>query len=230
MTIPIYYGFDPREEYGGHVFCSSVIHRSSLPVSLIPLHADLFASFWGRKQSLDETNAFTRTRFLIPFLQDFKGWAIFCDGSDMLCRDDIGELWDLRDEYKAVHVVAHDYKTTAKRKYIGTAMEAENRDYPRKNQSSVMLINCKHFAWRQMTPETVEKLTGAELHQFAWIAEDRIGYLPKAWNHLVGEEPPNPDAKIAHFTLGGPWWPAYRDCEFADEWAAAALKATHVTA
>jgi lipopolysaccharide biosynthesis glycosyltransferase len=181
--VPIYMGYDAREAYGSWVFTSSVIHRSSRPVSFIPLHADLFTSFYSRRQSLDETNAFTRTRFLIPFLQDFKGWAIFCDGSDMLCRDDIGELWDLRDEYKAVHVVAHDYKTTAKRKYIGTAMEAENRDYPRKNQSSVMLINCKHFAWRQMTPETVEKLTGAELHQFAWIAEDRIGYLPKAWNH-----------------------------------------------
>jgi hypothetical protein len=86
--IPIYYGFDPREEIGAHTFVSSVIHRASRPVSLIPLHADLFASFYPPNQR-DGSNSFTYTRFLIPFLQDFRGWAIFADGADMVCLADI---------------------------------------------------------------------------------------------------------------------------------------------
>lgn len=228
MTIPIYAGFDPREQIGFHTFVSSVLHRSSWPVSVIPLHAPLFTSFWGQKQAADETNAFTRTRFLIPFLQEYKGWAIFCDGADMICRADIAELWALRDEYKDVLVVKHDYKP-APRKYIGTQMEADNRWYPFKNASSVMLINCHSAAWRRMTPEVVAKMTGAELHQFAFISDSRIGYLPKEWNHIVGEEPPNPDAKIAHFSLGLPAIPHYAECEFADEWAQEALRVAHIT-
>jgi hypothetical protein len=37
---------------------------------------------------------------------------------------------------KAVAVVKHDYKTKHRRKYIGTPLEADNADYPRKNWSS----------------------------------------------------------------------------------------------
>jgi hypothetical protein len=80
-----------------------------------------------------------------------------------------------------------------------------------------------------MTPEVVLRLTGAELHQFAFISDNRIGYLPKEWNHLVLEQEPNPDAKIVHFTLGVPAFPHYSDCEFADEWAREAVRMNHVT-
>jgi hypothetical protein len=30
----------------------------------------------------------------------------------------------------------------------------------------------------------------------------------------------NPYAKLEHYTLGGPWFDAYRGCEYADEWFA----------
>jgi hypothetical protein len=227
--IPIYYGFDPREEIGSHVFCSSVIHRSSWPVSLIPLHADLFASFYP-KHLRDGSNAFTYTRFLIPFLQDYKGWAIFADGADMICRADIAELWALRDEYKAVQIVPHDYKTKHPRKYVGTSMECENRDYPGKNRSSLMLINCHSMAWRQITPEAVERMSGAELHQFSFIPEDRIGHLPAEWNWLADEYGPNPEAKLCHWTAGIPAFPHYSQAPMADDWAAEACRITHATA
>lgn len=227
-VIPIFAGFDPREEVGFHTFASSVIHHSSAPVSIIPLHAPLFAPFYAAGQR-DGTNAFTYTRFLIPFLQQFRGCAIFVDGSDMLCRGDIADLWSLRDLYKPVQVVKHDYKTQHPRKYVGTDMEAENRDYPRKNQSSVMLINCNHFHWRDMTPEKVAGMTGSELHQFAWLADEMIGDIPAEWNWLADEYGPNPDAKLLHWTAGIPAFPHYAEAPHADEWAVAALKARHAT-
>lgn len=207
--IPVYVGFDPLEEAGTHVFNSSLIHQSSAPVSIIPLHLDMFKSFYCADKR-DGTNNFIYTRFLIPFLQDFVGWAIFVDGADMLLRTDIAELWALRDYYKAVQVVKHDYKTKHPRKYIGTAMEADNRDYPKKNWSSVMLINCNHFAWRQMRPETVEKMSGSELHQFAWMHDDLIGELPKEWNWIADEFGDNPEAKLIHWTAGSPAFEHYR--------------------
>ncbi len=227
--IPIFYGFDPREEFGAHVFVSSVIHHASRPVSLIPLHLDLFTAFYDAGQR-DGTNSFIYTRFLIPFLQDFKGWAIFADGADMLCRADIAELWALRDQYKAVQVVGHDYATRHPVKYLGTKMESRNEDYDRKNWSSLMLINCSHFAWRQMTPEVVTKLSGRELHGFHFLrSQDELGFLPMEWNWLPQEYGPNPAAKIVHYTVGVPGFPAYSATEMAEEWAAAACKVTHVT-
>jgi hypothetical protein len=226
--IPLYYGFDPREEIGSHTFCSSVIHHASRPVSLIPLHLPLFRSFYAQSHR-DGTNAFIYTRFLIPFLQDFKGWAIFADGADMICKADIAELWAMRDESKAVFVVPHDYKTKHPRKYIGTKMEADNRDYPRKNQSSLMLINCAHFSWRQMTPEKVTSMSGADLHRLDFIPEVKIGYLPPEWNWLADEYGENKDANILHWTAGIPAFPHYSNAPHAADWRQAASKITHAT-
>lgn len=216
--IPLYFGFDPRESIGAHVFMHSVITRSSLPVQFVPLHLENMRKFYT-EQHTDGTNAFIYSRFMIPYMHGYQGWAIFMDGSDMLCRADIADLWALRNPYgKAVQVVKHDYKTQANRKYIGTDMEADNRDYPRKQWSSVMLINCSHFAWRQVTPEMVQRSSGDLLHRFEFMDDDHIGDLPKCWNHLVTEQPPNSEAKLVHYTLGGPWFKHYEHCEFSDEW------------
>lgn len=226
--IPLYAGFDEREEVGFHTFASSVIHRASRPVSIHPLHLGMFRGFYEEKHG-DGTNAFIYTRFLIPFLQHFTGWAVFMDGADMVCLGDIAELWDHRDHYKAVQVVKHDYQTKHPRKYVGTQMEADNRDYPRKNWSSVMLINCGHFAWRQMTPERVMAMSGADLHQFAWVESERVGDIPREWNWLADEFGENKDAKLLHWTAGIPGFPAYANAPMADVWATAALKVTHAT-
>jgi hypothetical protein len=226
--IPVYVGFDPREEAGTHAFASSVLHRASQPVSFVPLHLPLFKPFYSNAQR-DGTNAFTYTRFLIPYLQNWVGWALFCDGADMLMRADISELWALRDYYKAVQVVQHDYHTKHPRKYCGTKMEAENRDYPRKQWSSVMLINCGHYSWRQMTPEQVEKMTGPELHRFLWLKDDVIGGLPIEWNWLADEFGQNNEAKLLHWTAGSPAFPHYANAAHADEFRASVALVNHVT-
>lgn len=226
--IPVYVGFDTREEAGTHVFNSSLINRATSPVSIIPLHLDLFFSFYGAGHR-DGTNAFIYTRFLIPFLQDFRGWAVFVDGADMLMRADISELWALRDDYKAVQVVKHDYKTKHPRKYVGTKMEARNDDYPRKNWSSVMLINCAHFRWRQMTPENITKMTGPELHRFSWIPDDLIGALPAEWNWLADEQGQNDEAKLVHWTAGVPAFEHYAQSAHSNEFFLQLQRVNHVT-
>lgn len=226
--IPVYVGFDPREEAGTHIFNSSLINNATTPVSIIPLHLDLFKSFYEAGHR-DGTNAFIYTRFLIPFLQGFRGWALFVDGADMLMRADVSELWALRHLYKAVQVVKHDYKTKHSRKYIGTKMEAPNQDYPRKNWSSVMLINCSHYAWRDMTPEKVQQMTGPELHRFSWIPDEQIGELPKEWNWLADEYGRNDEAKLLHWTAGVPAFPHYAKAPHSNHFFAQLGKVNHVT-
>jgi hypothetical protein len=67
----------------------------------------------------------------------------------------------------------------------------------------------------------VNRASGLELHQFKWLAGDElIGELPSRWNHLVEYDPPRPDASLLHFTIGGPWFPEYANCQYADEWRA----------
>lgn len=157
----------------------------------------------------------------------YQGWAIFADG-DMLVRDDIAKLWALRDDRYAAQVVQHDYKTKHPRKYVGTAMETHNASYPRKNWSSVILWNCGHPSNRVLTPRYVMDSTGARLHRFEHLPDDEIGALPADWNHLVGEQAPNPDAKLAHYTLGVPAIEHYRDCEHGAEWLQAKREATEI--
>jgi hypothetical protein len=45
-----------------------------------------------------------------------------------------------------------------------------------------------------------------------------IGELPDRWNHLVGYNPRRPDAALVHYTLGGPYFSEYANCEYAEEW------------
>lgn len=222
--INLYVGYDPREAAVYHTFCQSVIENASGPVRFIPLHQPLISNFDGQR---DGTNAFIFSRYLIPYLQNFVGYSLFADG-DMIVTEDIYELYALRDYTKAVQVVKHDYKTDHPIKYIGTPLQNSNIDYPRKNWSSVMIWNCGHKANKVLTKEFVAEASGSVLHRFTWLHDEEIGALPPEWNHLVGEYPENPDAKLYHHTLGSPGFEHYRDCESSKDWNKYLLSALHM--
>jgi len=209
--IPVFIGYDPREAIAFHVCSNSIIRHSSQPVQIIPVALNLFKDY--SETHTDGSNHFIYTRFLVPYMMKWAGHAIFIDG-DMIIRDDITKLWDLRDSSKDVQVVKHEYKTKMKEKYLGS----KNEDYPRKNWSSVILWNCNSFPNRKLTPEFVMKATGAELHRFTWIDDARIGELPKEWNWLPDEYGANPDAKLLHYTLGTPCFHEFADTPQGTEW------------
>ena len=203
-------GYDPRETCAYHVCCESIIARSSMPVEFYPLALPLLRTLYQERHG-DGSNAFAYSRFLVPYLNGFQGHALYLDG-DMVVKGDIAELWAMRDYLKAVQVVQHDYKTKHPVKYFG----AKNENYPRKNWSSVMLWNCSHFANRRLTPEYVASNSGAHLHRFRWLDDERIGPLPLTWNWLVGEYDENPDAKLLHYTLGTPCIEGFHDKDSAN--------------
>lgn len=214
--IQIFAGYDGREAVGYHTFCQSVMDKASEPVSIAPLNLSLMRKFY-KEGHTDGTNAFIYSRFLVPYLMGYKGMAIFADGSDMLCMGDIAELAAEFDPLCAVQVVKHDYTTKCPRKYIGTPMEAKNEDYPRKNWSSLMLINCAHFHWRRLTPKAVEGMTGSELHRFEFTEDRFIGGLPVEWNWL-DEYGHNDKAKLIHYTTGIPAFDHYAEAIHASAW------------
>ena len=217
--LPIYIGFDPRESLAYHVCCQSIIEHASVPVAFHPLASNLLGGFDGQR---DGTNAFIFSRFLVPYVQKWRGWALFIDG-DMIVRDDVAKVFDLRDEYMAALVVKHEYKTKFPRKYIGTPLENDNIDYPRKNWSSVILWNCAHYANRGLRPQVVEKTETAYLHRFGWIPDDRLGELPQVWNWLEQEMSYCDNAKLIHQTLGVSGFKHYADSDYAEEWHRALL-------
>ena len=209
--IPVFVGYDPREAVAYHVCVNSIIRNSSQPVAIVPVALNLFRDY--SETHTDGSNHFIYTRFLVPYLCDFTGHAIFIDG-DMIVRGDIAELWALRDASKDVQVVKHDYKTKMPVKYLG----AKNEDYPRKNWSSVILWNCNSFPNRRLTPQFVQHAKGSELHRFSWIDDDRIDELPPEWNWLPDEYGPNADAKLLHYTLGTPCFQEFADTPQGNEW------------
>ena len=211
MTINVFVGFDQLEAIAYHVFCQSVLEKSSLPVLFLPLSINTLKGY--KETHNDKSNDFVYSRFLTPYLHNFEGWAIFADG-DMVCQSDIKELWDLRDETKALQVVMHDYKTKFNQKYLGNT----NENYPRKNWSSLILWNCSHPKHKVLTPDFISNQTGKYLHRFSWLDDEDIGELPIDWNWLAIEYPNNPKAKIIHYTLGTPCFKDYRNSEMAVTW------------
>jgi hypothetical protein len=212
--IPIYIGFDQLESVAYHVFEYSIQRHASGPVSVTPLRLSQLGEVLTRARHPLQSNDFSFSRWLVPYLSRYRGWSMFAD-CDMLCRDDLYRLWALRDPQYAVMVVKHNHNPVETVKYLGNAQT----QYEKKNWSSVILFN--NTRCKALTPEYINHASGLDLHQFKWLEDDSlIGSLPSHWNHLVGHDAPNSKAKIVHYTTGGPWLEAFNDCEFSHEWYA----------
>ena len=217
MTIPVYVGYDSREDIAYQV-CKHSITRREPGATVKPLkQKDMRESgLYTREIDKLASTEFTFTRFFIPYLQNYQGWAVFCD-CDFLWTVPTTDLKQYCDPDKAVVVVQHDYTPAEGMKMDGK----QQHIYPRKNWSSMILWNCAHPKNKVLTPELLNKETGAFLHRFQWLDNEDIGSLPHHYNWLVGwyKEPQDGKPKIYHWTEGGPWFvDNYFDCEYADVW------------
>jgi hypothetical protein len=209
--IRVFIGYDPREAVACSVLAHSIHARASEPVAIAPLMLSQLTGVLTRERHPLQSTDFSFSRFLTPHLSGYAGWSVFMD-CDMLMLDDIANLWRLRDERYAVMVVKHNHVPKETTKFLG---EPQSK-YEKKNWSSVMLFN--NARCTALTPDYVNRASGLELHQFKWLAGDElIGALPARWNHLVGYDPQG-GASLVHYTLGGPYFSAFRACEYAEEW------------
>jgi lipopolysaccharide biosynthesis glycosyltransferase len=212
--IRTFIGYDDREAVAFSVLSHSIHKHASEPVAVTPVRLSQLGAIYRRERNPLQSTDFSFSRFLVPSLCDYEGWAIFMD-CDMLMREDVAALWKLRDERYAVQVVKHHHVPREDIKFLGSAQTK----YEKKNWSSVMLLN--NARCRALTPDFVNAASGLQLHQFKWLDSDAlIGELPSRWNHLVGYDAPRADASLVHFTIGGPYFHEYADCEYAGEWRA----------
>jgi lipopolysaccharide biosynthesis glycosyltransferase len=219
MFNNIYIGWDSREDIAFQVCEHSIRRRaiSEYDATVIPLKQQELRDrklYWRDVDKLSSTE-FTITRFLVPYLNDYNGWAVFGD-CDMVWRVNPSDLFKLRNESKAIMVVKHEYNVEE-----GTKMDGQMQlPYPRKNWSSMILWNCGHPKNRILDLETVNTATPRFLHRFEWLDDDDIGELPHAYNWLVGwyDVEHDGDPKIIHYTEGGPWFEQTRNCEFDHIW------------
>ena len=214
--MKVFVGYDTREDIAYQV-CRHSIETKSKLADVRPLKQQELRDAGWYTRPIDKlaSTEFTFTRFLIPELMNFKGWALFMD-CDMILTTDIKELFDQADDQYAVMCVQHDY--TPKE---GTKMDGQKQTiYPRKNWSSVMLFNCGHPSNAKLTMDLVNdpEINGAYLHRFSWLKDEEIGELDHTWNYLVGVYNDIDTPNLIHYTEGGPWFENYRDCEFAQLW------------
>lgn len=214
--IKVFIGFDPNETVAWHVLNHSIMTRASRPTAVIPVMlSQLSKEMWRERNPLQSTE-FSFSRFLVPYLCDYEGWAIFMD-CDMLVVDDIAKLWDLQDDRYAVMATKHDHQPKEDIKFLG----AKQTRYEKKNWSAVMMFNCAKC--KALTPDYVNSASGLELHQFKWLGDDSlIGDIPLTWNHLVGYQEDQPAEQLGniHWTHGGPYFDEFADVSYSDEWRA----------
>ena len=210
--INVCIGYDSKEKVAFNVLAYSILRNSTKPVSITPIYLPNLRDDFVRERNNLSSTEFSFSRFIVPHLMNYKGWAVFMD-CDQLMLGDIAELWRLRDDKYAVQLCKHDYTPKEDKKFLGQVQTK----YEKKNWSSFMLMNCNKC--HELTPDYVNSATGLQLHQFKWLeSEELIGNIDVEWNHLVGEYQYNHHAKLVHFTEGGPYFKQYKDCDYSEEW------------
>ena len=210
QSTKIYIGYDSKHPIASKVCEYSLRkHSKDLDIELLKL-SDLEQLYW--REYKDQSTEFTYTRFLVPYLQDYNGWALFCD-DDFLFLKDVKKIFKYADDKYAVMCCQHDYTPRAITKMLGK----KQIPYKRKNWSSLMLINCGHESVKKLDLSTVSEQSGKYLHQFEWLKPHEIGSIPRHWNWLVNwyKETDEDKPSALHFTEGGPW---IVDSEYKDLW------------
>jgi len=198
-THPIVHvGFDSRHSEMYNLCCESI--RYHCKDVIIKPNSSSNISFYHREMKDNESTSFVYSRFFIPFISMWQGWAIFCDG-DFLWQDNVARLWEQRDDNYAVMVCKHDYESNIKEKAYGHVQE----NFPRKNWSSLIMWNCAHPSNKVLTPEYCNTAEPKELHRFLHLKDNEIGSIDLRWNWLVDEYEYKEDAGALHYTNGGPW-------------------------
>ena len=210
--MKIFIGFETEYPEAFEV-CAESIRQYNPNHEIIPLvKSELEEQGLYTRPYQGESTEFAFTRFLVPALCEWKGYALFCDG-DFMWRCDPQEIEDLvkqSPQSPSVWVVKHPpFLTTPHEKMRGKA----NMSYPKKYWSSLMYFNNdKCFT---LTSDLVNSWSAKDLHEFAWASE--IGDLPAEYNAMVNYYQ-FPAARAVHFTDGGPWLDIHDNMLYSTEW------------
>lgn len=232
--ITVYIGWDSREPFASEVAKSSLLRRTKCDIDIKFLkHKELrkagifkrewLISFDGTRTDISDNRQFSTeysyTRFLVPYLNNFSGFALYIDG-DVFFKgkthgdDIIKDLFNGIDHGAALSCVKHYHMPSEIIKSDGQ----EQSFYEKKNWSSVVLWDCSNPLHRILTPYTVNHSNGKWLHQFKWLNDSNVGSLEERWNWLEGYSDGKINPRIVHFTRGGCWFKEYEKSMYSDLW------------
>lgn len=229
--IRIYIGYDSREPKSAEV-CRKSIMRYNPTIEINELHIDDIPAYtrpWHKDGAryIDEvtdqpfSTEFAFTRFMVPYLNGYDGWAVFVDADFVFCGD-VQDVMNYADDSFPVMCVQHDFLPIAEEKMDGQVQ----KPYFRKLWSAFTLWNCGHPMNKKLTPSSVNTKPGLWLHQFEWC-DHNIGPLPEEWHWILGRDRPisptthyrhSTDIKAYHFTEGTPELPGYENCYKSELW------------
>ena len=213
-NLKIFIGYDSREKIAYHVLSHSIIANSTIPVTITPINLKNIKHFYNRPKAKKHSTEFSISRFLTPYLSNYKGFSLYLD-CDFVVLEDLAKLLKFvsKNKKKALWCVKHkDYIPKDKVKFL----REKQIPYAKKNWSSFMIFN--NARCKILTPKLVSKATGLYLHQFKWTNDKLIGALPKNWNILVEEQKFPKKINALHYTLGGPYFKKHANCEGSKYW------------
>lgn len=184
----VFIGYDERQPLAYSVCQHSVIANSTQPVAVTPLVANqLPIKRFG-------LTAFTYSRFLVPWLCQFDGDAIFMD-PDIVVIGDIDELFEYcRGRNEAVVI---------------------NPQQPKFEWPSVIYFNAEKCP--VLSPDYVNDDSHDLFDLESWAGT--VGAFPAEWNHCEGyaaESVITP--KLIHYTEGIPCWPETKQTPLVSHW------------
>ena len=219
--LNVFIGYDPNESVAYHTCVQSLIDNSTIPLRIVPLKLGHFKNFYKRKKRKIDSTEFSISRFLTPYLSGFQDYSLYMDCDIIINADVLSLLKIIKKDKKSTSLwcVKHNYKASNEKKFLNN----DQYIYNKKNWSSFMIFNNKKC--KKLTPDFVEKANGLYLHQFKWLKEKDIKEIPKQWNILVGEQKIPKKVCGIHYTLGGPYFKKYKNCEKANIWKKSFSKA-----
>lgn len=205
----IFIGHDSKYPQATKVCRASMeSYNSNLNITYVDKQHLKKYEFYGREDLSTESTEFSFTRFYVPMLCNYEGIALFCD-NDFLWKCDPLEVEKYLGDNDIAVVKHEDYEA------LGIKMDGkENKSYPRKNWSSLIVYNCSKL--KNLTKEYLDNASPSDLHELKWA--DKIGEIPRSYNHLVGVYKPHNKIKALHYTNGGPWFDKYKDAELSEQW------------
>ena len=218
-NLTVYIGHDPREQEAYDV-CHFSLRYSGFTGKIVKLSSKDIPEF-TREREPNQATDFTYTRFLVPYLNNYEGYALFVD-CDFLFLNSPGWIFkDIHQEFAVACCKHPQYIPNSDIKMDGVPQSPMWR----KNWASLMMFNCAHEVNKLLTPEYVNIIMpGKLLHQFCWVPERYLASIPLEWNCLDDYYHFSEPSAI-HYTDGGPWLPLtdprtthYHDTRYANVW------------
>lgn len=244
----IYIGYDPREHEAAEVLIHSIRKYASRPFNIVTLNqtalrrAGLYyrapamqSTVWGdgeekyMRDAFDNkpfSTEFSFSRFLVPALNQYEGFALFMD-CDFYCRGDIAEIFDTygytNKTSPPIRVVRHRQNESVIDNSLKMYGTLQSKYSPKKNWSSAVFWDCGHPSNLNLTVADVSTKPGKWLHEFSWLQDDEIGDMDPKFNWLDSYSSEEINPVCVHFTTGGvifPDWKPKREFEwkYVNEW------------